>query len=44
VENEVIGMLLKMTRISIKKLGEYRTTLISVAVTGKIDVREAAIT
>ncbi len=38
-----IDLLTETIQISITKLIEYRSTLIAAAVTGKIDVREAAI-
>jgi len=37
-----IGALISKIHEAIKKLQEYRTALISAAVTGKIDVREEA--
>lgn len=39
-ETAKIDTLVTKTRISIDKLKEYRTSLISAAVTGKIDIRE----
>ena len=38
-EAELTGALISMVQMSIEKLREYRTALISAAVTGKIDVR-----
>ena len=39
-ETERIDALVAKTRLLIERLGEYRTALITAAVTGKIDVRE----
>lgn len=42
-ETELIDGLIEKVRTSIEKLREYRTALISAAVTGKIDVKGAAV-
>jgi restriction endonuclease S subunit len=39
-ETTKIDTLIEKTKTSIEKLKEYRTALISAAVTGKIDIRE----